>query len=268
MTAARLTFGGALLVSLMSSGPATADATLTMDDGTVVQVRGGMARLNPADDSGYMQYDSARNVLIQVDPQEGIYMEIDQQALQQQAETVANMRARMAPQLEAMRAQLQQLPEAQRRMLEQQMGAMPGGAATGEPAAQPQAQVVKKGSRTVSGFKCSEYQVLENDAPAAEVCVAEAPGAGMSREDFDTLSAMMTFLRTMARQAADLAGGMGGGLDAELMVDVEGFPVQMSNHASGDEYAVAGVDNGSLSDEPFEAYLKLRKETLSGLTGQ
>lgn len=148
------------------------------------------------------------------------------------------------------------------------MGAMLGGPGAAEPAARPDPQVVRKGSRTVSGFKCSEYQVLENDAPVAELCVAEAPGAGMSGRDFDTLSAMMAFLRDMTQQAAEMAGAMGGGLDPELMVDVEGFPVQMKNHGSGDEYAVSGVNNDGLGNEPFEAYRKLRKETLSGLTGQ
>jgi hypothetical protein len=98
--------------------------------------------------------------------------------------------------------------------------------------------------------------------PVVDVCVAESPDAGMSRKDFDTLSAMMAFMRSMAQQAGRMAGAMGGGPDAEL-VDVKGFPVEMKNHRSGDEYVVASVSNDALSDEIFDAYQKLRKDEMT-----
>jgi hypothetical protein len=140
----------------MFCGPLLADSTVTMNDGTVVQVRNGTARLNPVNESTYTQYNASRNVMLHVDPGAGTYIEIDQQSLQQQTEAMTAMQEKMAPQMEAMRAQLQHLPEAQRRMMEQQMGAMMGRAGASRPAATPDVKVVKRGSRKVNGFSCND----------------------------------------------------------------------------------------------------------------
>ncbi len=257
-----------LAAGVMFCAALLADSTVTMNDNTVVQVRNGMARLNPAEDSTYMQYDAARDVMIHVDPDAGTYMEIDQQSLQQQAGAMAAMQEKAAPQMEAMRAQLRHLPEAQRRIMEQQMDAMMGGAGASPPAAKPDVKVVKRDNRKVSGFTCNDYQVVEDKTPVADVCVAEAPGEGMSRKDFDTLSGMMAFVRSMAQQAGKMAGAMGAGLDAELLVDVKGFPVQMKNHRSGDEYGIASVSNDALSDEIFAGHRQLRRDELTGVPGR
>ena len=220
--------------------PVMADSTLTMNDSTVVQIRNGMARMDPADDSTYMVYDTARNILIHVDPGEGTYMELDENVMQQQAEAMGAMREEIAAQMEAMRAELQHLPEDQRRMMEQSMGAMIDAAG-------------------------NDYQVIEGKTPVADVCIAEKAGAGMSGDDFATLSAMMAFMRSMAQQASEMAGPMAGGFDSSMMADIEGFPVEIKDTRSGEQYGVASVVNGKLSDAPFSEYKKLRKDEMPAL---
>ena len=251
----------ALTAGVLCATPVMADSTLTMNDSTVVQIRNGMARMDPAGDSTYMLYDSARNILIHVDPGEGIYMELDDQVMQRQAEAMGAMREQMAAQIESMRAQLQNMPEAQRQMIEQRMGAMMGGGAA-QSASQPDVKAVKQGSRKVNGFKCNDYQLSEGKTPVADVCIAETAGAGMSKDDFATLSAMMTFMRSMAQQASEMAGPMAGGFDSSMMADIEGFPIEMKDHRSGEQYGVASVANGKLSDAPFTDYKKLRKDVM------
>jgi hypothetical protein len=155
---------------------------------------------------------------------------------------------------------LQNMPEEQRRMMEQSMGAMMGVAGDDQAAARPDIKMVKKGSRKLNGFKCNDYQLLEGKNPVADVCIAEKAGAGMSGDDFATLSAMMTFMRSMAQQASEMAGPMAGGFDPAVMADVEGFPIEMKDHRSGEQYGVASVANDTLSDAPFTEYKKLRKE--------
>ena len=254
----------ALAAMLASAVPVMADSTVTMQDGTVVQIRNGMARMNPAGDSSYMQYDAGRNVLLHVDPGEGTYLELNEQTMQQQAEAMGAMREQMAAQMESMRAQLQNMPEAQRQMIEQRMGAMMGpGAAQSAP--KPDVKAVKQGSRTVNGFKCNDYQLSEGKKPVADVCIAETAGAGMSKDDFATLSAMMTFMRSMAQQASEMAGPMAGGFDPTVMADVEGFPVEVKDHRSGEQYGVASAANDALSDAPFSEYKKLRKEEMPAM---
>jgi hypothetical protein len=103
MTSPRSLSLTALAAMLVSTVPVMADSTLTMNDSTVVQIRNGMARMDPADDSTYMVYDTARNILIHVDPGEGIYMELDENVMQQQAEAMGAMREEIAAQMEAMR---------------------------------------------------------------------------------------------------------------------------------------------------------------------
>ena len=244
--------------------PVMADSTLTMNDSTVVQIRNGMARMDPADDSTYMVYDTARNILIHVDPGEGTYMELDENVMQQQAEAMGAMREEIAAQMEAMRAELQHLPEDQRRMMEQSMGAMID-AAGAQSAPKPDVKTVKKGSRNVNGFKCNDYQLVEDKTAVADVCIAEKAGAGMSGDDFATLSAMMAFMRSMAQQASEMAGPMAGGFDSSMMADIEGFPVEIKDTRSGEQYGVASVVNGKLSDAPFSEYKKLRKDEMPAL---
>jgi hypothetical protein len=254
-----------LAAALLGASPLMADSTVTMKDNTVVQVRNGMARMDPAGDSTYMQYDAERNLLIHVDPGEGTYMELDEQVIQQQAAAMGDMRKEMAAQIEAMRSQLQNMPEAQRRMIEQQMGSMMGGAGRDQPAAKPDVKAVKKGSRKLNGFDCDDYQLLEGNAAVADVCIAEQAGAGMSGDDFATLRAMMTFMRSMAQQASEMAGPMAGDLDPAVMADIEGFPIEMKDHRSGEQYGVASVANGKLSEAPFNEYRQLRKEEMPSM---
>lgn len=257
----------ALAAALLSVTPVMADSTVTMNDDTVVQVRNGMARMTPAGESNYVLYDTGRNLLIHVDPEEGTYLELDEQTIKKQTEAMGAMRKEMSAQMEAMRAQMQNMPEAQRKMLEQRMGSMMGGTA-GESAPKPDVKAVKKGSRKVNGFKCNDYQLLEGKTPVADVCVAEKAGAGMSKDDFATLSAMMTFMRSMAAEAQNMAGSAGAGFDSTVMGDIEGFPVEMKDHRSGDQYGVAGVANDKLPDAPFSDYKKLRKEDIPDMTGR
>ena len=257
----------ALAAMSVGAVPVMADSTVTMQDSTVVQIRNGMARMDPADDSTYTLYDSKRNLLIHVDPGEGTYMEIDEQVMQQQAEAVGAMREEMAAQMESMRAQLQNMPEAQRQMIEQRMGAMMG-AGVAQSAPKPDVKTVKKGSRNLNGFKCNDYQLVEEKSTVAEVCIAEKAGAGMSGDDFATLSAMMAFMRSMAQKASEMAGAMAGGFDPTVMADIEGFPVEVKDHRSGEQYGVASVANGKLNDAPFSEYTKLRKEEMPDLSNR
>jgi hypothetical protein len=124
---------------------------------------------------------------------------------------------------------------------------------------------VKKGSREVNGFKCNDYQVIEGKTPVADVCIAEKAGAGMSGDDFATLSAMMAFMRSMAQQASEMAGPMAGGFDSSMMADIKGFPVEIKDTRSGEQYGVASVANSKLSDAPFSEYKKLRKDEMPAL---
>jgi hypothetical protein len=191
-------------------------------------------------------------------------MELDENVMQQQAEAMGAMREEMAAQMESMRAELQNMPEAQRQMIEQRMGAMMGAGAA-QSAPKPDVKTVRKGSRNVSGFKCNDYQVLEGKKTVADVCIAEKAGAGMSGDDFATLSAMMKFMRSMAQQASEMAGSMAGGFDPSVMAGVEGFPVEMKDHRNGEQYGVASVANGKLNDAAFSEYTKLRKDEMPSM---
>ena len=268
MTRPRISACAALATTLLSGAPVLADSTVTLDDDTVVQIRNGMVRMIPAGEASYMVYDAGRNLLIHVDPAEGSYMEMDEQFMQRQAEALGAMREQMAAQMEAMRSQMQNLPEDQRRMMEQSMGAMVGGQAGDQAADKPELKTVKKGSRTVKGFKCNDYQVLEDKTPVADLCVAEKAGAGMSADDFATLSAMMAFLRSMAEQASEMVGSMADGFDAAMLSDVDGFPVEVKDHSSNEHYGVASVSNGPLGDALFNEYKKLRKEEMPDMSGR
>jgi hypothetical protein len=242
-----------------------ADATLTMKDASgktnsQFEVKNGMARMSQPGESGYMLYDRQRDVAIHVDPGRKEYTEVDRATLDEYAESVSQMRKEMAPQMAQMMEQLKSLPPEQRAMIEKNMGGMMGMGADNPEPAEP-VRTVKRGSKEVAGFDCLEYDVMQGPNKLAEMCVATSADAGLSKDDFATLSAMMKFMRDMASRAQQLASSFGAGSPV-VMGDVEGVPVAMKDLKHGHEYSVANVSDTNLDDGLFNEYKSYRKQEM------
>jgi len=239
-----------------------ADSTITMEDaaGTpqaVIEVKGSMARMSTPGQSDYLMYDASRDLIIHVNSGRQEYTEIDRATLSQFAETASMV----APQIAQMRERLKSLPPEQRAMIEQQMGGMASlGALETEPV-QP-VKLVKRGSNKVAGFDCQVYEATQGNEKVSEVCLATAAGAGVSKADFATLSAMMGFMREMAGSAQKLSAGFAGTSHMMLVGGTEGVPITVKEFKGGHEYAVAGVSDKALDEARFSEYRTYQKQRI------
>ncbi len=89
-----------------------ADTTITIKDDadgsqTLIQIKGGMVRMQEPGDSGYSLYDKSRDIVIHVDTENRSYVEMDKDAIKKQSAALSKM---MAAQMEQMRAQMQNMP--------------------------------------------------------------------------------------------------------------------------------------------------------------
>ncbi len=255
----------ACLFPLTLLAPAVhADATLTMQDAggkldSVIEVKGHMVRMSTPDEQDYVLIDTQRQVAIHVSESEGHYMEIDQAAMQQMADSAAKMQQQMAPQMAMMREQLKNMPPEQRAMIEQRMGAM---ADFGAMESKPPVKVTtkKRGSDKIAGFKCQRYDVMNDKVQVADVCMATKADAGMSKADFATASAALKFMRDMAASARKVSADFGG---PDMMLgDVEGLPVSARDLKNGQEFTLVSVSDDALDEARFNGYQSLNKQEL------
>ncbi|MCO6413615.1 MAG: hypothetical protein J5I92_12830 [Thiogranum sp.] len=258
-----------IIAAVLLSPTVQSDATIRMKDSrgaddALIQIKGNMVRMSQPGQADYMLYDKTRDTVIHVRTAQQEYMEIDRATIDRYAGTISAMREQIAPQIAMMREQLKNMPPEQRAMIEQRMGGMVDlGTMDSQPA--DDIRTVKRGSKTVSGFDCDLYEVLNGGQPVAEVCLATEADAGMSDADFDTLSAMMAFTRDMAGKAQKLAAGMTTGVPNLDIGDAQGVPVAMKDLKQGREFSVAGVSDDKLDDAVFSAYKSYRKKEMPGI---
>lgn len=252
-----------VIFAALLAGPATADTTIRLggsDDAskTVIQVKDHMARMSHSGQPGYVLFDRNRHVAIYVDPLMQEYREIDQQQLDKYAEIITMLRQQM----EQLSAQLQNLPDAQRAFIEQQMGIPAGGLPDLE-----EMGTEARGSRDVGGFRCQLQVLLRNRQPVGEVCLATAADAGMSDSDFGTLMAMMDFMRELAGTTQKLVGELGEN-SRLLLSGLQGVPVAMKDYQTNKEYRVTEVSSSTIPADVFNSYRSYtRQELLLNMPG-
>lgn len=137
---------------------------------------------------------------------------------------------RIGAQMDAARAQMQarmaNMPPEQRKMVEQMMAQQgrpaPGAPAVKEPEWTFQAAGQKK---TINGFPCEVYKVLEGAAQREEDCLSPWGKALVTRED---LSALLRFAESITSMMGEMGGPMRGQVGAAMtrVGKFPGFPVQ------------------------------------------
>jgi hypothetical protein len=240
-----------------------ADTTLVVQGGdgrSTIQVSNGMGRMDTPDNN-YLLYDSKRNLVIHVEPADGGYTELDEAQITQMAQMANSMRTQLAPHMEAMKAQLANLPPQQRAMIEQSMGAMMG---PQQPAAEAPITVVRKGAGNVAGIACQMNELMQDGKHVGQACIATSAGGKLSAADFQTLEAMMGFLRRMASQASSIMGSMGKQVML-LKTDLAGVPLSAQGTGPNEKFEVTSVSNEKLAANLFTDYQSLRKKTIPGL---
>lgn len=248
--------------ALLGGSPVRGDTTITLKNGngdsqSVIAVKGHMARMTDSQGQGYLLYDKARNLVIQVDTENKQYLEVDHSFLKQRAEAMAKLREQVAV---YMKEQIEQVPPEQRALLEARMNSFMDQAENPPPPTE--IRVEKNEDKTVNGFGCRQHALYEAKQKVAEVCLARPEEAQVSSADYATLMAMMDFMRDMAQGVHAL----GNDSDPLLMSGLQGIPVSMKDLKRGEDYVLAGVSNEKLDEALFIGYKSYRKQEINPAT--
>jgi hypothetical protein len=268
MVSRRIISGIATVAILLAAQPAGADATLIVQgsDGlkSTIQLRGGKGKMSAAGMDEYVVYDAGSGTITYVEPAQRQYTQVTEAELKSGLQTAAGIRETVAPYMADM---LAGLPAEQRRMIEQRMGAFPGAPAAGRKSPADRVETIARGSHIIAGLECKASGIVKNGHPSAEVCMATAPSGKLSKQDFDTLQAMVSFSRSMAGSAGGMLGDNAKQLEL-LVTEIDGVPVAVRDLESGKRYQVTAVSNAALSDGLFNGYGGFQQRELPGLLRQ
>lgn len=244
---------------------AHADTTMGIQgsDGlnTTIQIRNGKGRIGSNGREDYLLYDSDTSVLTYVEPGYQQYTQMTAAELEAVVQTAKSVKETVAPYMEDM---LAGLPEEQRNMLEQRMGAILGAPAVGKPPAPVDIRIVDHGKQSVAGLQCQASKLLKGGKTVAEVCMATAASGKLSPPDFATLEKLVKLSRIMAEHYNGMQGGTGMQADF-LAAGLEGVPVSVKDIENGKYYHVTTVMDAAVPDSLFDGYTKFQKQGVQNL---
>jgi len=202
-----------MFASLATPLRAYAGVTLVMQRGasdiSTLYVDGDKMRMeNPAAQKEHtVVIDAAAKRMLMINEAEKSYSEITEADMKRIGEQLAARRAEMEERMKS-------LPPEQRKHMESMMGG-----AAGKPRELKFERMGDK--KTVNGFPCEMYRVLEEGAPKEEDCLATWSSSLLQRSDF-------AGLRKFAEEMAKDSGAMGAGGGHQMFEQFDkypGFPV-------------------------------------------
>jgi hypothetical protein len=238
-----VTLSAALVATLVLAGRAQAGVTLVMQRGSdttsTLYVDGDKMRMeNPGGKERVVIIDAAGKRMIMVNEAEKTYSEVTEADMKRFGEMMKQQRAAMAERMKTM-------PPEQRKHMEQIMGA--------QNANPPELKFEKMGSKkSVNGFSCEMYRVLEDGTPKEEDCLSPWSSSLLQRSDF-------LALRKFAEEMAKDSGMMGPGRQMFEQFDkYPGFPVTRHPLEPGptgvrEDEQLKSVKRGSIPASTFAA---------------
>jgi hypothetical protein len=168
------------------------------------------------------------------------YQEIDKAALDAMGQQMSGMAAQME-------AAMKGMPPEARAMMEQMMKGKMGAAAPAAAPAQPTYNA--KGTATVNGFRCTNYDEMEGGQKTAELCASTPADLRLSASDFQVFDKMRAFMQSLTGPMAQMmprAGVTRAGLN--------GFPIQTVDFKAGKATSreeLKSISDAALTDADF-----------------
>jgi hypothetical protein len=254
---------------LLGAGRADAGVTLVIQhganepsvlylDGDRIRMENGARVENGArrEHATSMIVDAASKRIIIINEQDKTYTE----------HTDADMK-RIREQLESRRAQMEErmktMPPEQRKQMEDMMAGM-GAGPTGKAAKPRELKFESLGQKkTINGFSCDMYRVLENGKPAAEDCIAPWSSKLVQKSD---IAGLRKFAEEMAKSMGPGAGGAGPQM-FEKFDKYPGFPVSHVSIEPGqhEEDQLKSVKRGALAASLFVVPAGYTKKETPGI---
>jgi hypothetical protein len=216
---ARLAILAAAPLTLLFSARAEAGVTLVMQRGaeqpSTLYVDGDKMRMeNPgAAARATVIINAATKRMTIVNEADKSYSEITPEDMKRFREQLESRRAQMEEHLKTM-------PPEQRKRIEEAMG--PKMVAGAGPTKLPVLKFERTGEKkTINGFSCDTYHVLEDGTPKEEDCIAPWSSSVLQRSDF---AGLRKFAEDMAKSSGTMSPG-GGRQMFEQFDKYPGFPV-------------------------------------------
>jgi len=204
------------------------------------------------DESAFV-FDGPKQTARMISMTKKTYMELTKADVEQ-------LRKQMDGAMAQMQQQLQNVPAAQRAMVEQMMRGrgMPGMAA-----ATPKVEYKQTGSDKVGPWTCTKYEGYVGGQKTTEVCTVDPKEFGLSATDFVAAAQLAEFMKTMMPEAADRMFVNGTAKDQGY----EGVPVRRTSFQNGAVESMtetAEFRREALPPSTFETPAGFRKEAMPG----
>jgi hypothetical protein len=220
---------------------ATSDAGRQSRVGVTVQ--NGKMRIEQGT-TGWMLYDSAKNVVAMVDPQRKSYVELTRDEMRVYGQQISAARKLLDENLKGM------LPE-QRAAIEKMMGG----------ATRPSPLVFQSTGqkRKVAGYDCTGGRLTRNGKVQEEVCLAAAKDIKMPEGDFATVRSMYKLMHEMQELGAP-------GILPDFS-EIDGVPIEIRN-PNGDYQRLSSVSNDRVAEAKFVVPADYTKESVVEALGR
>lgn len=202
-------------------------------------------RMDMVEEGGFVVVRLDKQMIYSVDTKAKTYSETTFADLEKAGQRAG---AKLDAAIGDMQKQLEEMPEEQRKMVEQMMGKKMPGKRGGE----MKVEVVAAGDRrTISGYGCTKYVVKVDGEESATVwATKDVGGFGTMRKDFEE------FQKRMAALIPTQGKGMADGLRS-----VDGFPIETET-GNGMKSVVTKIEKKSFPSSQFEVpagYVKAKK---------
>jgi hypothetical protein len=246
-----------LAAPILASGRAHAGVTIVTQRGTdqpsTLYLDGDKMRAENAKTSGEhtVVIDAANKKFVTINDAEKTYIEVTQADMERMAGFIAAQRA-------AAEERMKSMPPEQRKKFEQMMGGAGG---------KPHDFKFEKmgGKKTINGFSCEMYKILEDGTPKEEVCLMPWSSSTIQRSDF---AGLIKFSQDMQKSLGPMMGGAKSNA-FDQFEKAPGFPVLRHSLESGQQdEIVKSIKRGSVPASTFAVpagYTK--KDPMQGMMG-
>lgn len=190
--------------------------------------------------------------LVMIDKKTNTYREMDQAYMDQ-----------MGQQMGAINDQLKNMPPEQRAQMEAMMAQMMKGKLGAAVAAQSASTIyTAKGSGTVAGIGCTNYDGVKQGAKVAEICAAQPGALKLSANDFQVFEKIRQF---SARATANLPQGFGQLVPRMSITEsgINGMPISTTHFENGKattKEQLKGVTDTSFTEADFSTGSATKQE--------
>jgi|GEM_PF-2898192 len=242
------------LVGTMAAVPAVAATTIrgegTKGGASTMYIEHG--RVAMSNGQRVTVFDASTNHMVFIDGSRHAYQVVDEQQMAKLASQMQQMR-------EQMEQQLENLPEAQRKAMREQMGSMLPGAS--QP---PRVRIERGGSGSVGGYACTKATVYLDGEARHDVCVASLDTVGMSTAEYQALTGMFSFFGKMYGKVSAGEGELGPRTTERLMKELDGMPIQSKDLKTGSAWQIREISHGDIPADTFEVPAGYKQEDAFG----